>query len=220
MLASRRLALAETRPSYRGRYPELAFRRGVWREIARWVEDELGPPAAVVELGPGFCDFINASSAAERWALDVNPDMAQHAAAGVRFLCADVAREWPIPPASADLVFASNFLEHLTREEGRKVLARTSDALRPGGRVALLQPNFRLCAARYFEDETHIAAYSDESLVQALLDVGFSIERVVPGLLPFSMRSRLPKWPGLVRAYLRSPLRPFAAQMFVVGRKR
>ena len=46
---------------------------------------------------------------------------------------------------------------------------------------------------------------------------GFRVVRKVPGLLPFSMKSRLPKWPFLIRAYLSSPWKPLAAQMYFVA---
>ncbi len=36
--------------------------------------------------------------------------------------------------------------------------------------------------------------------------------------LPFSMRSRVPKWPWLVRLYLRLPFKPMAGQMLLVAR--
>ena len=44
--------------------------------------------------------------------------------------------------------------------------------------------------------------------------------RVEPRFLPYSMReSRLPVKPWLVRAYLRSPIRPLAGQMLLVAEK-
>jgi hypothetical protein len=44
--------------------------------------------------------------------------------------------------------------------------------------------------------------------------------RVEPRFLPYSMReTRLPLRPWLVRAYLRSPIRPRAGQMLVVAQK-
>ena len=204
---------------YQGRYPVLKARRIVWEEIARWVYRQVGPVSSVVELGAGYCDFINAFPADAKMAIDLNPDMAHFASADVEFRCLDVTREWPIAPRSIDLVFASNFLEHLPVDAGRRLVGRVLESLRPGGRIALLQPNFRRCPEHYFDDDTHVAVYSDDTLAQTLLDAGFRIERVDPGLLPLQMKSRLPKWRGLVRAYLASPVKPGGAQMFVLGRR-
>lgn len=205
---------------YLGRYPELPSRAGVWCEVARWIERRIGPVESAIELGAGFCDFSNALAARRKRAFDINPEMARYAGPDVDFVCVDVTERWPADPASADLVFASNFLEHIPVADGASLLRNVHEALRPGGRVVLLQPNFRRCAARYFDDDTHVAVYSDDSLTQAVLDAGFAIERVDPGFLPLTMKSRLPKWRGLVRMYLRSPVKPGASQMLVVGRKR
>jgi len=48
---------------------------------------------------------------------------------------------------------------------------------------------------------------------------GFRMVKVVPGLLPLTMNSRTPKWPLLVRLYLSLPVRPLAAQMYVVAER-
>ena len=45
---------------YVGAYPVLASRSGVWREIARYVARDARHPETVVELGAGYCDFVNA----------------------------------------------------------------------------------------------------------------------------------------------------------------
>jgi len=42
----------------------------------------------------------------------------------------------------------------------------------------------------------------------------------VPRFLPYSMRgTRIPIRPWIVRAYLRSPLKPMAGQMLVIGHR-
>lgn len=202
---------------YVGRYRFLPQRRGVWRAIVEFVARDIGPVESVLELGPGFCDFINQYPAARRIAIDLNPEMRAFAAPGVDFRVGDAALLEGIPEQSVDLVFASHFLEHLTAAEAGLLLARIRRALRPRGRLALLQPNFRLCAAHYFDDPTHRTAYTDGDLANLLRAGGFRPLRIVPGLLPFSMRSVLPKWYLLVRAYLALPVRPFAAQMYLVA---
>ena len=204
---------------YQGRYPFMGSRQGVWREIARAVAKDAADAETVLELGPGFCDFINQFPARTKLAFDINPDMAQHAADDVEFTVGDAVEIPGVGANTIDLVFASNFLEHLPMPSILRVLARVREILKPGGRLALLQPNFRLCPKNYFDDETHVTVFTDASLAQVLVTEGLRIERLEPGWLPFSMSSRLPKWPGLVRLYLASPIKPNGAQMYLVARK-
>lgn len=202
---------------YVGRYRFLPSRRGVWRAIAEYVANDIGPVESLLELGPGYCDFINQFPAAGKIAIDINPEMRAFAAPDVDFRVGDAALLAGVEQRSVDLVFASNFLEHFPLADAGSLVAKIGRVLRPGGRLALLQPNFRLCPSRYFDDPTHRTAFSEGDLANLLLACGFRPLRIVPGLLPFSMRSTLPKGYPLVRAYLALPVRPFAAQMYLVA---
>jgi hypothetical protein len=125
-----------------------------------------------------------------------------------------------IADGSTDLFFTSNFLEHLGLEEVHRALSRIESALRPGGRLMLIQPNYRLCAEHYFDDPTHKTIFSDKNIIEYLTPHNLEIVKVIPGFLPFSMKSSLPKWPLLVRLYLLSPIKPLAAQMYIVAERR
>ncbi|HBZ68340.1 MAG TPA: hypothetical protein DEP35_00695 [Deltaproteobacteria bacterium] len=202
---------------YIGAYPFLKGRRRVWREIARFVHKDAPSTHTVLELGAGYCDFINQFPATRKIALDLNPEMAAFAAPDVELRTGDATTLPGIKPESVDLVFASNFLEHLRQDELDALLPRIRSVLAPGGRLILLQPNHRLCADRYFEDPTHQTIFDDAGLVKLLAMHGFRVIRLEPGLLPFSMCSRLPQWGWLTRLYLWSPVKPMAAQMYVVA---
>jgi SAM-dependent methyltransferase len=204
---------------YVGAYPYLRGRRAVWREIARYVARDVGPVGTLVELGAGYCDFVNQFPAARKLAFDLNPEMKRWAAPDVE-LRIESAIEMPgLAPGAVDLVFASNFLEHLEEPEVAALLARVREVLSPCGRLVLLQPNHRLCAEHYFDDPTHRTIFDDENVAEHLAEAGLRAVRIEPGLLPFSMQSRLPKSGLLTRLYLRSPIRPLAAQMYVVAER-
>lgn len=198
-----------------------AHRAVVWRAVAghlaRWVPS--GAP--VLEIGAGYCDWINHVAAPERVAVDVWPDFGAHAAAGVEAVVLDASRDLPsLGQARFGAVLASNVLEHFSPEAAATVAGDVYRALRPGGRFVIVQPNFRLAYRRYFDDYTHRAIFTDVSLPAMLRSVGFAIEHVEPKFLPYSMQgaSVTPRgW--LVRAYLASPVRPRAGQMLVVARK-
>jgi len=204
---------------YIGAYPFLKGRRRVWREIVRFVQKDVPSARTVVELGAGYCDFINQFPAVRKIAFDLNPEMATFAAPEVELRTGEATTLPGIEAESVDLVFASNFLEHLRQEELDTLLPRIRSVLAPGGRLVLIQPNYRLCADRYFEDPTHQTVFDDESIVKLLTTHAFDVIRLEPGVLPFSMRSRLPQWGCLTRLYLCSPVKPMAAQMYVVAER-
>jgi SAM-dependent methyltransferase len=204
---------------YVGAYPWLTNRAGVWREIVRFVSNDVSRAQIVLELGAGYCDFINNFPASTRIAFDLNPEMSRFAAQEVDLRIADCRGMPGIEAGSVDLVFASNFLEHFTIEEAAALVRDAHRVLRPGGRLILIQPNFLLCPVHYWDDPTHKTAFHHQNLPGMLAQNGFLMVRLIPGLLPFSMKSRLPKIPLLVRWYLRSPLRPLAAQMYAVAER-
>jgi len=204
---------------YVGAYPELPERAGVWHEIARYVQRDLPQVRTLVELGAGYCDFSKAFPAQRKIAFDLNPEMKRFAGPDVDLRIDDAVELSGIEAGSVDLVFASNFLEHLPPDRIEALLRRVNEVLSERGRLALLQPNHRLCADHYFDDPTHCTALDDASMAELLRGCGLRVVRVVPGLLPFSMKSRLPKWPLLVRLYLHSPVRPLAAQMYLLAER-
>jgi hypothetical protein len=56
-------------------------------------------------------------------------------------------------------------------------------------------------------------------MTDLLRSKGFVVERIESRFMPFTMKSRLPKWPWLVKLYLRLPWRPFAGQMLIFASK-
>jgi SAM-dependent methyltransferase len=204
---------------YVGAYPWLSGRAGVWREIARYVLRDAPSASTVLELGAGYCDFINNVDARVRIAFDVNPEMSRFAAPGVDLRIGDCRGLPGVADGSVDLVFASNFLEHFALDDAAGLVRDCWRVLRRHGRIALLQPNFLRNPTHYWDDPTHKTALHHENLPGVLTQNGFRMVRMVPGLLPFSMKSRLPKIPFLVRCYLHSPVRPLAAQMYAVAER-
>jgi SAM-dependent methyltransferase len=200
------------------RYAHDPRRAAVWRHITRYLARWIGADAEVLELGAGYCDFSNAVVARRRVAMDLRAEFAPFAAAGVRTEvgdCRDLSR---FADASFDVVFASNLLEHLDLAGNEALLAHVRRVVRPGGRLVLVQPNYRLNPREYFDDYTHVSIFSDRSLPDLLAANGLTVEHVEARFLPFSMRSRLSFGHVLVPWYLRLPYRPLAGQMLVIAR--
>jgi SAM-dependent methyltransferase len=204
---------------YTGRYPYLKYRRNVWKEIVRYVQGDVPKVDTLIELGAGYCDFINQFPSRTKIGYELNPDMREFADVTVDLRIEDAVALRGIASNSVDLVFASNFLEHLDEPAHTLLLPRLRDVLKPGGRLILIQPNYDRCRSHYFDDETHQTVFSDKSMRTFLDSYGLTVKKLIPGFLPFSLKSALPKWPFLVRLYLMSPIKPFAAQLYVVAEK-
>jgi SAM-dependent methyltransferase len=196
-------------------------RRVVWAAVARHLASYVPPEAAVLELGAGYCDWINNVRAARRVAVDIWPEMPSFAAAGVQPLVLDIsAGLGSLGDSTFDVVLASNVLEHFSPDESASVAHGVATLLRAGGRFVVVQPNFRYAWRRYFDDYTHRSIFTDVSLPAMLRAQGFRILEVRPKFLPYSMQgARVPIAGALVSAYLRSPFKPMAGQMLVVAAK-
>ena len=197
-------------------------RRIVWQAIARYLQSWIPAQAAVLEIGAGYCDWINSVTAARRVAVDIWPELPRHTAPGVEPIVLDIERDLGILNAgSFDTVLASNVFEHFAPDVVPTVIAGVVRVLKPGGRVLIVQPNFRLSWRAYFDDYTHRSVFTDVSLPALLRAQGLSIDLVQPRFMPYSMRnSRLPITDWLVTLYLKSPLKPMAGQMLVVATRR
>jgi SAM-dependent methyltransferase len=194
-------------------------REKVWSVVVPWLQRFIPPNAAVLDVGAGYCTFINQVRAAERHAVDVAPLVTEHAAPGVIAHVAPSYHMQGVPSAHFDVVFESFLFEHLTREELADTLAEILRVLKPGGRLLAAQPNFYYAYRRYFDDYTHRLVFTHTSLADRLVAAGFELERVFPRFLPFSLRSALPTFRPLVWLYLHSPLKPCAGNMLIVCRK-
>lgn len=191
----------------------------MWKEVAQVIQRDVPRDAVLLDLGAGYGYFVNAIQARERHALDRSPAITGHVAPGVVAHvgeCTDLSR---FADGTFDAVFAGHLLEHLSHEQVDQTLGEVRRVLRPGGRLLLLQPNFRLCVREYFDDYTHLTVFTDHSLPRWLEARGFRVLRIEPRFLPGDSRNSRPTSPFLVRLYLRLPFRPFAQQMYCVAER-
>ena len=209
---------------YSRRFAGFEQRRAeVWQTLAghyfnRWIK----ATDTVVVLGAGYCEFINSIAAAHKYALDSNPATADKAAPGVTVLPQEATEAWSIPSESVDVVFSSNFFEHLSSKgDFAHCLNEAYRVLRPQGLLIALGPNIRFCFDVYWDFVDHHLPLSDRSVAEAVEIAGFRTELVIPRLLPFTMSGRFPHRAFLVRLYLLLPLaqRLWGKQFLVVARK-
>jgi len=207
----------------RFRAEDLAPKHAIWKVLcADFFQRYVRPTDTVVDIGAGFCEFINNIAAAKKIAVDLNPDVRRFAAPDVQVINAPCTSIEQLAESSVDAVFMSNFLEHLLDKAA--VLATLREChriLRPGGRIIVLQPNIRFLPGEYWDFFDHHTPLTDRSLVEGLQLAGLEPQVVHPRFLPYTTKSRLPQAPFLVRWYLRVPLlwRVLGKQALVVATK-
>ncbi len=205
---------------FRFRGVDQAAKQAVWNEIAAHIHVAMGSPERVLDPAAGRGEFLNAVPAEERWAVDA-VDQRRFLDDAVTSLVSDVF-EADLPRAHFDGVFVSNLLEHfVSQEDVARFLAQMRAVLAPGGRIAILGPNFKYCAREYFDCADHTLALTHVAVEEHLYAAGFEIEEVVPRFLPFSFRGLLPPSPVLTGIYLRNPWawRILGKQFLAIARK-
>lgn len=202
---------------YRFRGIDQDARAEVWKEIAAHIHGELGEPARVLDPAAGRGEFINAVPAAERWAIDRVAYAEGTHAPDVRVVVSDIF-DAELPADYFDGVFVSNFMEHLPDQEtASDFLERMCAAVRPGGRIAVMGPNFRYTANEYFDCADHTLIFTHVAMAEHLYTAGFEPIRIVPRFLPYSFRGKLPPSRALTRRYLKLPLAwPLLGKQFLL----
>jgi SAM-dependent methyltransferase len=196
------------------------YRRAVWRVlIDQFFMRFVRPTDTVLDLGCGYGEFINQVQCASRYAMDLNPDMPRRLEKGVVPLLQDCSSPWQLPDHSLDVVFTSNFFEHLP---DKQALGRTLDqarrCLRVGGRLVAMGPNIKYVPHAYWDFWDHYLPLTERSLCEALETRGFQVTCCFGRFLPYTMANR-PRYPlSLLRWYLRFPLawRLFGKQFLIV----
>jgi hypothetical protein len=206
---------------YRFRHVDQAARERVWGEVAPHVHSLMGRPERVLDPAAGRGEFINAVTAKERWAVDeVAYPEAKHGP-GTRVVTSSIM-EADLPAEHFDGIFVSNFLEHLPGQESiAAFLTRMREVAAPGGRIAIMGPNYRYASRVYWDFADHVVPLTHEAVCEHLFVAGFDPTLVHPRYLPYSFRGRTPTSRQLVRLYLRFPLawRLLGKQFLVIGQR-
>ena len=122
----------------------------------------------------------------------------------------------------ADVIFTSNFLEHLPNKVIlEKFLDEAMNTLKPGASLIIMGPNLRYLAGRYWDYYDHHLGLTHLSLAEVLMLKNFKIETCIDRCLPFTTQSSLPTHPLFVRLYLLMPVawRFFGKQFLIVAKK-
>jgi SAM-dependent methyltransferase len=200
-----------------------AYRRRLWATlISDFFQTWVAPTATVLDLGCGYGEFINQVRCGRKFAMDLNPQAAEHLAPDVQLLAQDCSQPWALPDGSLDVVFTSNFFEHLPDKLAlKRTILEASRCLRPGGRLIALGPNIKLVNGSYWDFWDHFLCLTDASLAAAIANKGFAVSEQIAAFLPYTTINA-PRYPMVfVRLYLKLRLawRFFGKQFLVIGEK-
>ena len=199
------------------------YRNRIWRLLtseffSKWVK----PAHTVLDVGCGYGEFINNITAGKKYAMDLNPATRERLAPDVEFLEQDCSMPWPLPDNTLDIVFTSNFFEHLP---SKKVLQLTvleaHRCLKPGGRLIAMGPNVKYLPGSYWDFFDHYLPLTELSISELMNLSGLLVDQSVDRFLPYTMSMGQQPATWKVSLYLKLPVawKLFGRQFLVVGRK-
>lgn len=191
---------------YINRFPknERGERNRIWKTLCQaFFQKYINPKNSVLDLGAGYCEFINNINAATKIAIDLNPETKKFASKSIKVYICSATNLPKSLSGKIDIVFVSNFFEHLpTKEDVILALAETKRVLKPKGKIIILHPNIKFLGGQYWDFLDHQLPLSEKSLVEALNLSGFEISEVIPKFLPYTTKTRIPTADWIIKLYL------------------
>jgi SAM-dependent methyltransferase len=207
---------------YRQRFTQATeYRNALWSVLCgRFFQRYVDRESVVLDLGCGWGEFSNNIVARKKYAMDMNPDATDRLNDDVEIFLQDCSTPWPLEDASLDVVFTSNFLEHLPQKSDVELtISEVKRCLKPGGVFIALGPNVRLLPGAYWDFWDHHVHISDRSLTELLTMNGFGITEQHAAFLPYTMSDGNQPRLILVKLYLqfRFLWKLFGKQFLVVA---
>ena len=199
------------------------YRIRIWKTLvneffSKWISST----DHILDLGCGYGEFINSTKCDVRHAMDLNLKTKSLLDKEIIFHQQDCSESWEIDQNSLDLVFTSNFFEHLPNKESLdRTMGEIKKALKPGGRLIAMGPNISVLKGRYWDFWDHHVALSDQSLCELLQIYDFTIEQSYSKFLPYNMVRVKERPLFMVSLFLRFPSlwTIFGKQFLIIAKK-
>jgi ubiquinone/menaquinone biosynthesis C-methylase UbiE len=204
---------------FSSRFSEDQKRKKAWKYLTNYLQRYVSESDSILELGAGYSYFINEIRAKSKYSIDLFEDLGKFSSPDVEFHVGDVTNLSFLKDSSVDVFFASNLFEHLDRQQLELMLQEIDRVGSPNFRVIVIQPNYRLCSKRYFDDYTHVTIFTDISMRDWMQSHGYRCLVSKPKFLPLTVKSRLSLFTNLIPLYIRFPIRPLAGQMLLIFSK-
>lgn len=199
------------------------YRNGVWKILTKdFFSNWISTTDHILDLGCGYGEFINHTKCEVRHAMDLNPKTKLLLDNNIIFHEQNCSKPWKIESNSLDLVFTSNFFEHLPNKKSLdRIMGEIKKTLKPDGRLIAMGPNISVLKGKYWDFWDHHVALSDQSLCELLQIHDFTLEQSYSKFLPYNM-TRVKERPlFLVSLYLRIPFlwKLFGKQFLIIAQK-
>ena len=161
----------------------LAVREAYARRSVFHLKRFLNASSTFMEIGPGDCavSFEIAKLVNQVYAIDVSAEITKSPRKPRNFrLFITDGSSMPVPPATVDVCYSNQLMEHLHPDDAKTQLMGIYNALKPGGLYICATPN-RLTGphdvSRYLDEVAtgfHLKEYTRTELRKLFLEVGFS----------------------------------------------
>jgi len=131
---------------YQLRFAEMhGYRNRVWKILcsevfSRYITDK----SNVLDVGAVWGEFANNIVAPGKYAMDLNSESKERLAPGVTCIQQDCSEKWVFESNSLDVVFTSNFLEHLRDKASvERTISEAFRCLKDNGILICMGPNIK-----------------------------------------------------------------------------
>lgn len=199
------------------------YRNDVWKILvkeffSKWIRST----DHILDLGCGYGEFINQANAKVKHAMDLNPRTRNLLKDDVIFHEQDCSKAWPLEENSLDLIFTSNFFEHLPNKKALDAtITEAKKCLKKGGRIIAMGPNISVLKGKYWDFWDHHVALSDQSMRELIEIHKLKVLTSVTHFLPYNMVRTKRRPLFFVHLYLMFPFiwRLFGKQFLIVAQK-